>query len=40
MQNVVWDESQDLSSYDLPLLEDHMYHAIYGDEGYVLVVLK
>jgi hypothetical protein len=40
MNNFVLNQYIDLKTYDLPLLEEHTYHNIYGDGEYVLVELK
>jgi hypothetical protein len=40
MENVIRDDDIDLSTYDLPILEDHMYHTFYGNEDYILIELK
>lgn len=40
LKNVIRDTSADLTTYQLPLLQDGMYHAIYGDEQHVLIELK
>ena len=40
LKNVVWDSSQNLETYNLPLLHDGMYHSIYGNDEFVLVELK
>lgn len=38
--NVVSDSSTDLTAYDLPILEDNIYHTIRGKNNYILVELK
>jgi hypothetical protein len=40
LKNVVWDDSIDLTTYDLPVIEEHMYHTIRGRDNYILVELK
>jgi hypothetical protein len=40
LKNVVWNSDIDLTTYELPLLENHMYYSIYGNESYILVELK
>lgn len=40
LKNVKRDSSVDLTSYDLPVIKDGMYHTIYGEGNYVLVKLK
>ena len=40
LKNIVWDDSLDLTTHQLPLLEETMYHAIYGNDKYVLISLK
>lgn len=40
LKNVVRDTSVDLTTYDLPLFKDSMYHTIYSDGYNVLIKLK
>jgi hypothetical protein len=40
LRNVVWDDSIDLTEYDLPVIEEHMYETIRGNDNYILVELK
>ncbi|MDE6979946.1 MAG: glucosyltransferase domain-containing protein [Lachnospiraceae bacterium] len=40
LNNVIRDKSQDLTTYGLPVIKDSMYHTIYGNDAYVLIVLK
>lgn len=40
LKNVMRDPGIDLTAYDLPVLEDKMYHTIRGREGYILIELK
>jgi hypothetical protein len=40
LANVVQDFSIDLKTYDLPIIEDHMYHTIRGKDNYILIELK
>lgn len=40
LQNVVKNENIDLRTYELPILEEHMYHTIRGRDSYILVELK
>jgi hypothetical protein len=40
LKNVVWDRSIDLTTYDLPVIEEHMYHTIRGKDNYILIELK
>jgi hypothetical protein len=40
LKNVVWDSSIDLNTYDLPVIEEHMYQTIRGRDNYILVELK
>lgn len=40
LKNVAGDPSVDLTTYDLPVLEEHMYHAIRGKDTYMLIELK
>ena len=40
LKNIKRDSSVDLTSYDLPLLKDSMYHTIYSDGTNVLISLK
>jgi hypothetical protein len=40
LKNVVSDSSIDLTTYDLPVIEDHMYHTIRGNGNYILIELK
>jgi hypothetical protein len=39
-ENVVWDKNIDLTTYDLPVIEEHMYHTIRGKDNYILIELK
>lgn len=39
LKNVIRDPTIDLTAYDLPVLEEHMYHTIRGKENYILVEL-
>lgn len=40
LKNVVQDEDVDLRTYQLPVLEEHMYHTIRGRDSYILIELK
>ena len=40
LEKIIWDTSVDLNTYDLPLIEDNMYHTIKGNERYLLIILK
>ena len=40
LKNVEWDTSIDLRDYNLPLLEESVYHTIWGDSQYILIELK
>jgi hypothetical protein len=40
LKNVVQDDDIDLTTYDLPVIEDHMYHTIRGKDNYILIELK
>lgn len=40
LKNIKKDNSIDLTSYNLPIIKDGMYHTIYGDDHYILVKLK
>lgn len=40
LTNIVKDDSIDLTTYDLPVLKDTMYHTIKGEGQYILVELK
>jgi len=40
LKNVIADSSVDLTTYELPVLEDKMYHTIKGKDNYILVELK
>ena len=40
LKNVIRDDSKNLEVYHLPLLQDNMYHTIYGNEKFVLIELK
>lgn len=40
LHNIKWDDSIDLTTYDLPVLEDNIYHTIKGNEKYILLELK
>lgn len=40
LKNVVRDSSIDLTTYNLPIISDHMYHTIRGNDKYILVELK
>ncbi len=40
LKNVTGDPSVDLTTYDLPVLEEHMYHVIWGKDTYILIELK
>ncbi len=38
--NFIYDDSIDLSTYNLPILVDNAYHTIYGNDEYIYVVMK
>jgi hypothetical protein len=40
LKNVVLDRDIDLTTYDLPVIEDHIYHTIRGKDNYILIELK
>lgn len=40
LKNVVWDRETDLTAMDLPVLEERMYHTIYGADEFILIALK
>ncbi len=40
LRNIAWDNTLDLTQFDLPLLKDTYYHTIYGNDAYVLIQLK
>jgi hypothetical protein len=40
LKNIVWNEKIDLTTYNLPMLEEHMYYTIYGNDSYILIELK
>ena len=40
LKNAAEDPSVDLTTYDLPVLEEHMYHVIWGKDTYMLIELK
>lgn len=40
LKNVRQDVSIDLATYNLPLIKDGMYHTIYGNSNYILIILK
>jgi hypothetical protein len=40
LKNIVENTEIDLTTYNLPVIEDHMYHTIYGNESYILIELK
>lgn len=40
LKNVIADSSVDLTTYNLPVLEEKMYHTIKGQDNYILVELK
>lgn len=40
LENLLWDPSDDLAAYDLPVLKDTIYHTIRGNEEFVLIELK
>ncbi|MDE7434593.1 MAG: glucosyltransferase domain-containing protein [Lachnospiraceae bacterium] len=40
LRNVIRDPGIDLTTYDLPVLEDTMYHTIKGKDNYILIELK
>ncbi len=40
LKNVAWDRETDLTGKDLPVLEERMYHTIYGADNLVLIELK
>lgn len=40
LHDIAWNESIDLEVYDLPVLEDNIYHTIKGNEKYILLELK
>jgi hypothetical protein len=40
LKNIVSDDSIDLTTFNLPLIGDHMYHTIYGNDSYILIDLK
>lgn len=40
LHDIKWDDSIDLTTYDLPVLEDNIYHTIRGSKNYILLELK
>lgn len=40
LENIVQDTTIDLTTYDLPIVKDSMYHTIYGNDQYILIILK
>lgn len=40
LKHVIWDSSVDLTMFDLPILQDTMYHTIKGNDSYILIELK
>ncbi len=40
LKNVVQDKSIDLTTYELPVIKDTMYHTIKGKDNYILIELK
>lgn len=40
LKNVIQDSSIDLKTYDLPIINDTMYHTIKGRDSYILIELK
>lgn len=40
LKNIKWDVTKDLTTYDLPVIKDTMYHTIKGNDEYVLIELK
>jgi hypothetical protein len=40
LKNVILDGSIELTTYDLPIIEEHMYHVIRGEGNYILIELK
>ncbi len=40
LKNAAEDPSVDLTTYDLPVLEEHMYYVIRGKDTYMLIELK
>jgi hypothetical protein len=42
LKNVTWisdSDSIDLTTYDLPIIEEHMYHTIRGKDNYILIIV-
>ena len=40
LHDIKWDDTIDLTTYDLPILKDDIYHTIRGNEKYILLELK
>jgi hypothetical protein len=40
LENVVQDDDIDLTTYDLPVIEEHMNYTIRGKDNYILIELK
>lgn len=40
LNDIIWNDSIDLTKYNLPVLEDNIYHTIKGNEKYILLELK
>ncbi|MBR3770247.1 MAG: glucosyltransferase domain-containing protein [Lachnospiraceae bacterium] len=40
IKNIVFDETVDLTTHDLPILVDNMYQTIYGADNYILIKVK
>jgi hypothetical protein len=40
LKNVISNVAIDLTTYDLPIIEEHMYHTIRGKDNYILIELK
>jgi hypothetical protein len=40
VQNIVLNEDIDITTYNLPMLEEHLYYTIYGNDSYILIELK
>jgi hypothetical protein len=40
LKNVISNGAIDLTTYDLPIIEEHMYHTIRGKDNYILIELK
>lgn len=40
LKNIEWDNTLDLTQFDLPVLKDTYFHTICGDDAYVLIRLK